>query len=321
MAYLSRIFRRTSSRSHRRWLATANSSNSPLRHLPDPGKLVTGLTYETINSSPNVREYMEANFPDSFKEDGEDDEGNLSGEQAAINDSFARVDNAAYTHYPRNIRPISCYTRTKEGSRCSTYLRRNNLIPGILYGSDPTKGILSNQPLSKLVVQTQSRELQRELDRYHHHFESRVYNLTVYEHPEATEGTVHCVMPKNLQRHPVHGAQIYCVNYLRYHAGRPIKLPIAYINEEESPALKRDGFIVPIQRYIECFVDAGVDIPEKLELECTGLKVKEVIRLDRLILPEGVRYSDRVIKHGDEFILGVVFGRRRDAGDADADAA
>ena len=87
---------------------------------------------------------------------------------------------------------------------------------------------------------------------------------------------------------------------------------LTYINEEESPALKRDGFIIPIQRYIECFIEDGADIPEKLELECTGLRYKEVIRLDRIIVPDGVRFSDRVIKRGDDLVVGVVHGSSRD---------
>jgi hypothetical protein len=106
-------------------------------------------------------------------------------------------------------------------------------------------------------------------------------------------------------------SSIYCANFCRYHAGRPIKLPIIQINEEESPALKREGFIVPIQRYVECIVEDGVSIPEALELECTGMVTKEVIRLDRIILPDGIQVSDHVRKRGDEFIIGVVFGKSR----------
>jgi large subunit ribosomal protein L25 len=170
-------------------------------------------------------------------------------------------------------------------------------------------GIFSHQPESKTFIKTPWRVLQRELDRYHRGFESRVYDLTVLESPDDDSGgTVHRVIPKNVQRHPVMSS-IYCANYCRYHAGRPIKIPLVYINEEESPVLKRDGFIVPIQRSVECFVEDGVPIPEKLELECTGLRYKQVVRRDRVLLPDGVRFSDRVIKKGDLFIIGVVFGK------------
>jgi large subunit ribosomal protein L25 len=124
-------------------------------------------------------------------------------------------------------------------------------------------------------------------------------------------------MPRDVQRHPVQG-KIYCANFVRYHAGRSLKLPIVYINEEESPALKRDGYIVPVNKYIECFVEEGVPIPEAIELECTGVLIKDVLRMDRLIFPDGVRPSDRI--NVENWVVGPVFGGRSGAVD-DADDA
>jgi len=185
--------------------------------------------------------------------------------------------------------------------------------------------VYSHQPESKTFIKTPWRYIQSETERYHRHFESRVYDLTVYQSPDDDVGEVHRVLPRDVQRHPWKTGIFYCVNYCRYHAGRPIKIPVVYINEEESNALKHDGFIVPIQRYVECFVDDGVPIPERIELECTGLKFKEVIRTDRLIVPDGVRFSDRVLERGREYIVGVVFGKGRDekeeAGEGDKDKA
>jgi hypothetical protein len=50
-----------------------------------------------------------------------------------------------------------------------------------------------------------------------------------------------------------------------------------------------------------------VDIPEELEVDCTGLQFKQVIRLDRVILPDGVKPSKRVLKHPD-FMIGPIHG-------------
>ena len=72
------------------------------------------------------------------------------------------------------------------------------------------------------------------------------------------------VRPANMQRHPIQN-KIYCVNFLRYHPGRPIRIPIRFINEEESPALKRGGFIVPINKTVECIVEDGAVIPESID--------------------------------------------------------
>lgn len=281
----------SSLRLSRRWLSSTDLS-----------RLVQGVTQEQIEKDPALAAYIHANFVA--------DRDPAPSTEAPVREA-AKGDEEE--NYPLNIRPLSCYRRDpdwEEGTRNSRKLRYVDIIPGLLYGSDPTLGIYSHQPESKLLVKTPWKYLQSELDRYHNWIESRVYNLTVYRGPDDEEGEVHRVLPRNLQRHPVQST-IYCLNYCRYHAGRPITLPITYANEEESPALKRDGFIVPIQRSIECFIEEGVAIPESLEVECTGLLFKDVIRVDRMMLPDGVRLSDRVRKRGADYILGVVFGKGR----------
>ena len=287
----------------------------------DPSKYVYNVTKERAVEDPAVAAFLEANYPDAYVEEKIRQQMNELATQDVVVSSDDALDNEASE---LNIRKLECYLRNpenEEGSRASERLRESHMIPGILYGSDPNLGIFSEQAESKTLIKTPWRLLQRELDRYHRHFESRVYDLTLLESPDDDSGgTVHRVIPKSVQRHPVQ-SRIYCANFCRYHAGRPIKLPIMYVNEEESPALKRDGFIVPIQRFIECFVEDGVRIPDCVELECTDLQFKDVIRTDRVSLPNGVRFSDRVINRGDDFILGVVFGKRRgaDAGEAGDD--
>lgn len=259
-------------------------------------------------TDPDLVEFFEVNFPEAFHEA---QTGAKDGDRLAT--SHRKIDKKVESRYPRNIRPMQTYLRdveTEEGSRACRRLRWKNMIPGTIRGSDPNLGIFSKQPESEIYVKTPWAVLQRELDRYHRDFESRVYDITVLDGPEDTEGTTHRVLPQNLQRHPVNST-IYCANFCRYHPGRPIKFPVSFINTEESPALKRDGFIIPIQRSIECFVEDDVDIPESLDMECSGLQFKDVIRTDRIILPDGVRFSDRVIKRGKEFIVGVMFGSGR----------
>jgi large subunit ribosomal protein L25 len=273
-----------------------------------------------MESDPAVAAFVNANFPEAFKGSKEGTMEGLGSEEAAyVARKAARVE----IDYPLNIRPLTTSIRddaNEEGSRRSRFMRWEGMIPGLVYGGDPNQGIFSHQPESKVYIKTPWKALQKELDRYHRSFESRVYDLTVLEAPDDTEGTVYRVVPQNVQRHPVM-ATIYCANFCRYHAARPIKIPIVQINEEESPALKRDGYIVPIKRFVEVLVEEGASIPEHLELECAGLQSKEVIRLDRIIMPDGVRISDRVKKIGNEFILGVVFGRGKGADDEDETTA
>lgn len=124
------------------------------------------------------------------------------------------------------------------------------------------------------------------------------------------------VIPADLQMHPV-SHSTYCLNFIRYHPNKPIKIPIRTVNEEESPTLKRGGFLALVNRFIECLVEDGTPIPECIELECTGLKLKEVVRRGRLIVPEGVTIHPRV---PEDYLMGTVFGARGGSDEEDDDA-
>ena len=291
----------------------------------DPSTLVDGVTRERIDRDPVLAEFMQANFPDAFELD-ESDEDPMYAQMRAMGYSMDPPDSYAgkkkkhekknEIKAPRNIRPLTSYLRDtlrEEGTHNSRKLRSHeDLIPGLLYGSDPTQGILSQDPSSKISVKTPWNLLKGELDRYRYKFESRVYDLTVLEHPEDETGTVYRVTPQDVNRHPIKET-IYCCNFLRYHPERPLKIPFNFINTEDSPALKRDGFVVPINRFVECFIEDGADIPEAIDVECTGVRFREVIRVDRLLLPDGVTLSDRVLKQKRRFIVGVVFGGSKGA--------
>lgn len=283
-------------------------------HQIQPSSFVAGVTIDDVETNSTIADYFAANFPEyktavsssempglSEAEDNEDTEGDLEADE--INES------------PLNIRHLSSYKRTEEGSRMCVRLREYyNLIPGVIYGSDPTQNILSIDQSSKILVKTPWEQIHREMDRFtYHNFESRVYDLTVYEDESDDEGVVHRVVPANVRRHPVLN-KIYCCNFLRYFAGKTIKIPLVYINEEESGALKRGGFVVPLNRHISCVVEEGVRIPDAIEVDCTDLKLKDVIRMDRLIFPDGVKASKKA--RPDKFLVGTVFGRRSDTGDS-----
>lgn len=301
-----------------REVRTLSSISSRLK--VDPGKLIAGLRREDVESNKSIADFLEANYPHAFIDDEENEIAtDVAEESTDLEDADADDDNKRVSRpkqkYDRNIRPIKTYVRRRDeeyGSRdCRVMRTYFSMIPGILYGSDPAVGVSSHNRDSKTLIKTPLGELQRETDMYHRSFESRVYDLTVYEDKYDTVGKIHRVTPRDLQRHPIHDTVFYCANFCRYHPGRPLSIPIVNINVEESAALKRDGFIVQINRYVECLVDDGVDIPERIELECTGLGYRDVIRTDRLILPDGVRFSENVQKKGKEFIVGVVFGKSR----------
>jgi Ribosomal protein TL5, C-terminal domain len=269
----------------------------------DPAKYVHGLTPEIVANDPKIAAFLEANFSDG--------EGESEEYYEAPAPPPAKKEKIVYA---RNIRPITAYLRDsvkEEGSRRSRILRENGMIPGVLHGSDPARGIASRDRSSRVFVKTPWPLLQREFDLFHRGFEARVYNLTIYKDESDTEGSSQLVIPGSVNRHPGKNA-VFCVNYVRYHAGKPIVIPFKYVNEEESPAIKREGYMLPIKRNLEVIIEEGADIPEYLPIDLAGVDFKQVVKLDRLVMPEGLRMTKRQEAKTENFIVGVMYGRSRE---------
>lgn len=277
--------------------------------LERPDLRVSGVKKADLESNKHLASFFEINFPEEddisycFHRNGGGGDASLEQQSQQQQQKELRMP------IDYNIREIFCFRRYVDGSRICRRLRYHKLIPGVLYGGDPTKNIHSNNE-SKVLVLTPHNEIHRERDRWGRYFSSRVYDLTVYpskEEKEAgVEGEVVRVIPQDVQIHPIKN-NVYCVNYLRYFPGRPIAIPIKYVNEEESPILKRGGFIVPINRQLKCVIDDGVPIPEYLELDCTGAKSKEKLGLSRIAIPEGVKLVKDI--NTTTWFHGSVFGK------------
>jgi len=317
--------------------------SSKVKPTLDASKFVSGITNESLENDPALMAFYTSNFPE-YSKDVKDQQARdiLESSPPELRKYFidtvpafrkvARIDQGddSLPKLPQekdywteirqkskktpntNIRSLLCYSRDEseeEGTRkCNKLREKHKMIPGLLYGSDPTQDILSIDHSSKIFVKTPWSQIQRELDIFTHNaFESRVYDLTLYENEEDKEGTVHRVLPRDVQYHPVQH-KVYCCNYLRYFPGRPIKIPIVYTNQDDSAVMKRGGFIAPISRTVSCVLEDGIPIPEAIELDCTGVKLKDVLRLERLTFPEGVKLDKNVDK--DQFLVGTVFGSR-----------
>ena len=292
----------------------------------NPSKFVAGVTVEKMEADPVLYDFMKSNFAKVIVEEmSEEDKATIRAFEEAHGDEdemeevdvgpkegIQIVKEQTEEQKRRNIRLLRCYKRDpveEEGTRRCASLRANLMIPGLLYGGDPAQGILGSDRHKDIFIKTPWHLIEREIAKYNHAFEGRVYDLTIYDGPDDFEGTVHRVVPRNVQRHPVQG-MIYCCNFVRYHPRRPLKLPMEFINEDESLALKAGAFIVPRDKFLECSVDEGVPIPEVLRVDCAEVKVREVIRLSRIMLPDGVKPRPNFSEK--DFVVGTVFGRRRD---------
>ena len=119
-------------------------------------------------------------------------------------------------------------------------------------------------------------------------FYLRLYDIKV-------DGKTEQVLPRDVQRHPVTSVPMH-VDFLRIRAGATIAVNVGveFINEEESPGLKRGGVLNVVRYEIE-LVCPAMAIPESIVIDLTGLDIGDGVHISSVKLPPDVEpvISDR----------------------------
>jgi len=163
---------------------------------------------------------------------------------------------------------LQATVRDRVGKGAARELRRENLIPAVIYGD-------KKPPLS-IAVSTKEITLSIHSGGF--------LSTTIYVE---VDGDRHHVIPRDYQLDPVRDFVMH-VDFLRVGAktSLTIEVPVRFINEEESPGLKR-GAVLNIVRHtveITCLASA---IPDGFEIDLTGTEVGDSLNISMVTLPEG----------------------------------
>jgi len=168
-----------------------------------------------------------------------------------------------------DIRTLSAEARERVGKGSARAARRNGRVPAVIYGDKKAP-----QPITLAI-----NELTKEI--HLGQFSSKLFALSL-------DGKIERVIPKDVQFHPVNDIPQH-VDFLRVSkdARVTVEVPAHFINEEESPGLRRGGVLNVVRHTIElsCPVDA---IPESIEISLTDLDINDGIHISAVKLPEGV---------------------------------
>ena len=95
-------------------------------------------------------------------------------------------------------------------------------------------------------------------------------------------------IPRDIQYDPVKDVPLH-IDFMRVtkDSRLTVAVPIDFINEEESPGLKRGGVLNIVLHEIELSCPPET-IPEHLVVDLSGLEIHDTIHLEQLDLPEGV---------------------------------
>ncbi len=161
--------------------------------------------------------------------------------------------------------------RTGTGKGAARQARREGYVPGIVYG-DGKEPVALNIAYNYLLKRLkQGRFLQS------------LFNLKVEGQPD-----VH-VICRGVQRDVVKDLPTH-VDFMRIHDDSKIELfiHVEFINHEASPGLKRGGTLTVIRHEVELEVTAS-DIPDHITVDLTGKQIGDVIHINDIELPDGVK--------------------------------
>lgn len=180
---------------------------------------------------------------------------------------------------------IEAEIRKDIGKGASRRLRREDKLPGVLYGG--------GKEAVSLVFD-------------HHKVAKSLDNEAFYSHiltlKTGTESER--VILKDLQRHP-YKRRLLHLDLQRVRADEKLymNVPLHFVGADKAPGVKEGGLISHIETDVEvaCFPD---NLPEFIEIDISGMELNDILHLSDIKLPHGVELPD-LMHDNDKPIVSV----------------
>ncbi|EJF86608.1 50S ribosomal protein L25/general stress protein Ctc [Bartonella rattimassiliensis] len=159
--------------------------------------------------------------------------------------------------------------RERVGKGSSRELRRNGLIPAVIYGE--------KQP--PLTITVPYKEIFYKI----HAGGFRTTIATIVLDKQKI-----MVLPKDYQLDPVRDFPLH-VDFLRISEKSfvEVNIPVRFLNEDIAPGLKKGGVLNIVRHEIECTAPANA-IPEAIEIDLSSYSIGDSIHISAVQLPKGV---------------------------------
>ena len=180
---------------------------------------------------------------------------------------------------------IDAIPRSDKGKGASRRLRREGLVPGIIYGSGKDPQMVSTAH-NKLIQRLEQES-----------FYSHILKVNV-------EGKSEKVVLKDLQRHP---AKPFIMHFdlLRVSDTDRIKMfvPFHFLGEDIAPGVKAGGTVSHHESGTDIICEAQ-DLPEFIDIDVSAMEMGDTIYLSAVKLPEGVELAAQTEDY-DTAVVGV----------------
>lgn len=174
---------------------------------------------------------------------------------------------------------ISAKARDAKGTGASRRLRRENKVPGVVYGGDKDAVSLELDG-GELFVKFREEA-----------FHASILDLNL-------DGSKESVLLRDFQLHPVRNTIMH-IDFQRVDVNERIhiKVPFHFINEDIAKGVKVGGGIVArilTEAEVSCLPK---DLPEFIEVDVAELDMGHSIHLSEISLPEGVEFVQLAHDH------------------------
>ncbi|SCA55562.1 50S ribosomal protein L25 [Candidatus Terasakiella magnetica] len=168
---------------------------------------------------------------------------------------------------------LTAQKRETAGKGAARAIRREGLVPGVVYGDKKDPVSISIDP-KELWIQLHTGQT----------FFASTGEIAIGKSKE----TVIC---RDVQFHPVTDQPLHA-DFLRLGKGAKIvvAIPVNFINEDASEGLKRGGVLNVVRHEIEAIVPAS-SIPEAIVVDLSGTNIGDSIHVSAITLPKGVEPS------------------------------
>ena len=162
---------------------------------------------------------------------------------------------------------INANLREKVGKGSARFVRKNGMIPGVIYGNKEKALPISLSAKDwEILIQKPG-------------IYGQLLNILV-------NNEKYFVLPRDIQFHPVSEKTIH-VDFLRVTNKSKVNVGIVveFINEDKCTGLKLGGVLNVVRSEVELLCPATA-IPEKLVVDLEGLNVGDTIHISSIDLPE-----------------------------------
>ncbi len=193
---------------------------------------------------------------------------------------------------------ILATARPRAGKGAARAVRREGKVPAVIYGDkkEPETIAVDGNEMKKLY--------------FAGGFMATMFDIKL-------EGKTSRVLARDVQLDPVKDYIVH-IDFLRIARGATVQVEVQvdFINEEDSPGLKRGGALNIVRHEVEldCPADA---IPDSLVADLTGLDIGDTVHMSAIKLPENVSptITDR------DFTIATITGQMAEPAEEEETAA